>query len=96
MAGKLEREREAIAAAERELLERRNRLAEMEREEQEKELQRLVKRLSVETAIAVLTRAVELKPKAALELLEGASKKDRASPTTNASNDAAEGQSAAA
>ena len=96
MAGKLEREREAIAAAERELLERRNRLAEMEREEQEKELQRLVKRLSVETAIAVLTRAVELKPKAALELLEGPSKKDRVSPATNASNDAVDGQSAAA
>lgn len=95
MAGKLEREREAIAAAERELLERRNRLAEMEREEQEKELQRLVKRLSIETAIAVLTRVVELKPKAALEALDAGSKKDRATSAT-ASNDAAEGQSAAA
>lgn len=70
MAGKLDKEREAIAAAERELVERRNRLVEMEREEREKELQRLVKKLTIESAIAILTRAVDLKPKAALEALQ--------------------------
>lgn len=69
MAGKLDKERDAIAAAERELAERRSRLAEMEREEQEKELQRLVKKLSVDTAITILTKAVDLTPKAALEAL---------------------------
>ncbi|EJL22829.1 hypothetical protein PMI02_04414 [Novosphingobium sp. AP12] len=75
MAGKLDKEREAIAAAERELVERRNRLVEMEREEREKELQRLVKKLTVESAIAILTRAVELKPKVALEALEAVGEK---------------------
>ncbi|WP_103727495.1 hypothetical protein [Novosphingobium sp. HII-3] len=69
MAGKLDKEREAIAAAERELAERRSRLAEMEREEQEKELQRLVKKLSIDVAIDILTRAAEMKPKAAIEAL---------------------------
>ncbi|MGE4404293.1 hypothetical protein [Pseudomonas sp.] len=87
MAGKLDREREAIAAAERDLIERRNRLAEMEREEQEKELQRLVKKLSVETSIAILARAVELKPKAALDALGAAPDKGRSASKTDASND---------
>lgn len=75
MAGKLDKEREAIAAVERELVERRNRLVEMERQEREKELQRLVKKLTVESAIAILTRAVELKPKAALEALQAVAEK---------------------
>ncbi|WP_159987342.1 hypothetical protein [Novosphingobium sp. 18052] len=75
MAGKLDKEREAIAAAERELVERRNRLVEMEREEREKELQRLVKKLTIESAIAILTRAVDLKPKAALEALQAVGEK---------------------
>lgn len=75
MAGKLDKEREAIAAAERELVERRNRLVEMEREEREKELQRLVKKLTIEFAIAILTRAVEVKPKAALEALQAVGEK---------------------
>jgi len=80
MAGKLDKEREAIAAAERELVERRNRLVEMEREEREKELQRLVKKLTVEAAIAILTRAVELKPKVALEALQAAGEKAASKP----------------
>jgi hypothetical protein len=80
MAGKLDKEREAIAAAERELVERRNRLVEMEREEREKELQRLVKKLTVESAIAILTRAVELKPKVALEALQAAGEKAASKP----------------
>lgn len=75
MAGKLDKERDAIAAAERELVERRNRLVEMEREEREKELQRLVKKLTIESAIAILTRAVDLKPKAALEALQAVGEK---------------------
>lgn len=75
MAGKLDKEREAIAAAERELVERRNRLVEMEREEREKELQRLVKKLTIESAIAILTRAMDLKPKAALEALQAVGEK---------------------
>jgi hypothetical protein len=82
MAGKLDKEREAIAAAERELAERRNRLVEMEREEREKELQRLVKKLTVESAIAILTRAVELKPKAVLEALQAAEEKAASKPQT--------------
>lgn len=75
MVGKLDKEREAIAAVERMLAERRNRLIEMEREEREKELERLVKRLTIESAIAILTRAVELKPKAALEALQAVGEK---------------------
>ncbi|WP_159983002.1 hypothetical protein [Novosphingobium sp. 18050] len=71
----MDKEREAIAAAERELVERRNRLVEMEREEREKELQRLVKKLTIESAIAILTRAVDLKPKAALEALQAVGEK---------------------
>ncbi|MFC0205315.1 hypothetical protein [Novosphingobium soli] len=85
MAGKLDKEREAIAAAERELAERRSRLAEMEREEQEKELQRLVKKLTIETAIAVLKRAVEAKPKAALDALNAVSGR----PSVKAQNESA-------
>jgi len=80
MAGKLDKEREAIAAAERELVERRNRLVEMEREEREKELQRLVKKLTIESAIAILTRAVEVKPKAALEALQAVGEKATSKP----------------
>lgn len=80
MAGKLDKEREAIAAAERELVERRNRLVEMEREEREKELQRLVKKLTIESAIAILTRAVELKPKVALEALQAVGEKVASRP----------------
>jgi ketopantoate reductase len=80
MAGKLDKEREAIAAAERELVERRYRLAEMEHEEQEKELQRLVKKLTVEAAIEILTRSVNLKPKAALEALQAAGEKAASKP----------------
>jgi len=47
----------------------------MEREEREKELQRLVKKLTIESAIAILTRAVDLKPKAALEALQAVGEK---------------------
>lgn len=87
MAGKLDREREAIAAAERELQERRNRLVEMEREEQEKELQRLVKRLSIDTAITILSRAVEMKPKVALEALAADIKPQRQASGSDAKSD---------
>ncbi|WP_103727320.1 hypothetical protein [Novosphingobium sp. HII-3] len=70
---KIERERAALKQAEAELEERRKRLEEMEREEVERELQRLVKKVSPEKAIALLKCAVDLGTKRALEALQSAS-----------------------
>jgi hypothetical protein len=67
---KLERERSALAAAEKELEERRQKLAELEREEAERELNRLIKKVGQDTAIALLELAVKVKPKVAISALE--------------------------
>ncbi len=70
MVSKLERERSALAAAEKELEERRHKLAELEREEAERELNRLIKKVGQDTAIALLELAVKVKPKVAISALE--------------------------
>jgi restriction endonuclease Mrr len=70
MVSKLERERSALAAAEKELEERRQKLAELEREEAERELNRLIKKVGQDTAIALLELAVKVKPKVAISALE--------------------------
>ncbi|MGF7156196.1 hypothetical protein [Novosphingobium gossypii] len=71
MASKLDREREAIQQAEVELEERKRRLLEMEKEETEKEIQRLVKKVGTGEAIGILGLAVAMKPRVAIEVLEG-------------------------
>jgi len=70
MVSKLERERSALAAAEKELEERKQKLAELEREEAERELNRLIKKVGQDTAIALLELAVKVKPKVAISALE--------------------------
>ncbi|OYY67444.1 MAG: hypothetical protein B7Y44_11375 [Sphingomonadales bacterium 28-55-16] len=62
--------RTALAAAEKELEERRQKLAELEREEAERELNRLIKKVGQDTAIALLELAVKVKPKVAISALE--------------------------
>lgn len=71
MASKLDREREAIQQAEAELEERKRRLLEMEREETEKEIQRLVRKVGTHETIGILGLAVAIKPRVAIEVLEG-------------------------
>ena len=70
MVSNLERERSALAAAEKELEERRQKLAELETEEAERELNRLIKKVGQDTAIALLELAVKVKPKVAISALE--------------------------
>lgn len=72
MASKIDREREAIQQAEAELEERKKRLQEMEREETERELHKLVRKVGIEQSIALLGMAVSMKPKRAIEVLETA------------------------
>jgi len=71
MASKLDREREAIQQAEAELVERKRRLVALEREETDKELQRLIKKVGTREAIGILGLASILKPRVAIEALEG-------------------------
>ena len=70
MVSKVERERAALEAAERDLAERKTRLAELEKEEAEKELQKLLKRVGNERARKLMELAVTVKPKVAIEALE--------------------------
>jgi len=70
MVTKVEREQAAIAAAENDLAERKKRLAELKKEEAEKELSKLTKKVGQERSIRLLELAVEVKPKAAIEALE--------------------------
>lgn len=70
MVSKVERERAALEAAERHLAERKTRLAELEKEEAEKELQKLLKRVGNERARRLMELAVAVKPKVAIEALE--------------------------
>jgi len=70
MVSKVERERAALEQAEQDLAERKRRLAQLEKEEAEKQLQQLVKKVGHERAVRLLELAVSLKPKVALELLE--------------------------
>lgn len=86
MASKLDREREAIQQAEAELEERKRRLLELEKEETEKEIQRLVKKVGTREAIGILGLAVAVKPRVAIEVLEGwvRTNPTKAKPTTEA------------
>ncbi len=70
MVSKVEREQAAIAAAENDLAERKKRLAELKKEEAEKELSKLTKKVGQERAIRLLELAVKVKPKVAIEALE--------------------------
>ena len=61
-------ERAALEAAEKELAERKKKLAELEQEEAEKQLARLVRKVGQDRAIQLLELAVKVKPKAAIEI----------------------------
>ncbi|WP_371420238.1 hypothetical protein [Tardiphaga sp.] len=69
MVSKVERERAALEAAEKELAERKKKLAELEQEEAEKQLARLVRKVGQDRAIQLLELAVKVKPKAAVDAL---------------------------
>lgn len=79
MVSRVERERKAIADAEKSLEEKRARLVEIEREEEDKTLARLLKKVGQKRAIRLLELSVEMKPKLAIEALE-----ERASQTVQA------------
>jgi len=72
MVSKVERERLALEQAEKDLRERRKRLAQLQEEEAEKTLARLVKRVGRDRAVELLELAVEMKPKVAIERLRAA------------------------
>lgn len=69
MTSKLNREREALEQAERDLRERKARLAQLEKEEAGKALDKLVKSVGRERATEILELAAKVKPKVALEKL---------------------------
>lgn len=85
---KIERERAALLQAEADLVERRKRLQELEREEEERELEKLLKRLSVDKAIALLKAASELGHKRALEALDAAKPASKTKVASEAAYDA--------
>ncbi|MEM6409915.1 MAG: hypothetical protein AAF683_00100 [Pseudomonadota bacterium] len=72
MVSKVEREQAAIEAVESDLAERKKKLAQLKKEEAEKELAKLTKKVGVATSIKLLDLAVKVKPKVAVELLEKA------------------------
>lgn len=73
MVTKVEREQAAIQAAENDLAERKKKFAQLKKEEAEKQLARLSKKVGQERSIKLLELAVKMKPKAAIETLEKAS-----------------------
>ena len=70
MVSKVARERAALEAAEKDVAERKRKLAQMEREEAEKVLARLVRKVGHERSVRLLELAVGVKPKNAIEALE--------------------------
>jgi vacuolar-type H+-ATPase subunit H len=69
MVSKVERERRALEAAEKDLQERRQKLVELEREEAQRELDRCLKKVGSEHALELLKLAIKVKPKAAVSAL---------------------------
>jgi len=69
MKSKVEREREALEQAERELRDRRARLAEMEKQEAAKAIDKLVKSVGRDRAVEILELSAKVKPKVAVEKL---------------------------
>ncbi|MBA4044682.1 MAG: hypothetical protein C0471_09725 [Erythrobacter sp.] len=69
MVSKVERERRALEAAEKDLQERREKLVELEREEAQRELDRCLKKVGSEHALELLRLAIKVKPKAAVAAL---------------------------
>jgi hypothetical protein len=70
MVSKVERERAALEQAQKEVEERRKRLAELEEEEQQKALEKLVKKVGRPNAIEILELSAAMKPKVAIDLLK--------------------------
>ncbi|WP_239806013.1 hypothetical protein [Croceicoccus hydrothermalis] len=66
----MERERAALEQAQKEVEERRKRLAELEEEEQQKALEKLVKKVGRPNAIEILELSAAMKPKVAIDLLK--------------------------
>lgn len=69
MKSKVEREREALEQAERDLRERKAKLAELEKQEAAKAVDKLVKSVGRERAIEILELSAKVKPKVAIEKL---------------------------
>ena len=75
MTPKLEREREALRMAEIDLENRRKQLADLEREEAEKKLSKLMKKLGADAALEILELSVSMKASAAISARKNASAK---------------------
>lgn len=66
MKSKVEREREALEQAEKDLRERKAKLAELEKQEASKAIDKLVKSVGREQAVEILELSLQVKPKVAL------------------------------
>jgi len=75
MVSKVERERAALQQAEADLAERKKRLAELEQQEAEKHLAKMVRKVGQKRAIEILELAAAMKPAAALAALQKAAPK---------------------
>lgn len=93
---KIERERQAIEAEEAALAERKKRLAEKERMEQDREIQKLVKKLPFEAVCAILEATGKMGADKALALLQGSVSVPTHRSTSNAVAASSEASSLAA
>lgn len=69
MKSKIEREREALEQAERDLRERKAKLAQLEKEETAKAVDKLVKSVGHDRAVEILELSLKVKPKTAIDKL---------------------------
>ena len=82
MVSKVEREQKAIAAAETELAERKKNLEQLKKDEAQKQIARLAKKVGHERTVKLLELAVEVKPDVAIAALEKASAGDQGGAPT--------------
>lgn len=68
--GKIQKELDAIRKTERELKDRKAKVAELERVDREKRMARLVRKIGTDNAIELLDAATHLGPKLAVDLLK--------------------------
>ncbi|MEO1489837.1 MAG: hypothetical protein AAFR88_10450 [Pseudomonadota bacterium] len=71
MVTKVEREKAALAKAEAAVAEKKKLIAKLEAEELEKNLDKAIKSLGKEDALAILEAAAKLKPETAIKRLNG-------------------------
>ena len=71
MVTKVEREKAALAKAEATVAEKKKLIAKLEQEELDKNLDKAIKKLGQENALAILEAAGKMKPETAIKRLQG-------------------------